>query len=75
MIFIRIKGHFDDKIFLTKFKDISQNSRTFHGFQGFQGHCGNLVKVKGLKMDCKFSVIFFTVDLPKLGTHRCKLLV
>ena len=38
MIFIRIKGHFDDKIFLTKFKDISQNSRTFHGFQG---HCGN----------------------------------
>ena len=40
MIFIRIKGHFDDKIFLTKFKDISQNSRTFHGFQG---HCGNPV--------------------------------
>ena len=37
MIFIRIKGHFDDKIFLTKFKDISQNSRTFHGFQGQVG--------------------------------------
>ena len=44
MIFIRIKGHFDDKIFLTKFKDISQNSRTFHGFQGFPGHCGNPAK-------------------------------
>ena len=42
MIFIRIKGHFDDKIFLTKFKDISQNSRTFHGFQGFQGQVGTL---------------------------------
>ena len=47
MIFIRIKGHFDDKIFLTKFKDISQNSRTFHGFQGFQGQLRSLVQILG----------------------------
>ena len=56
MIFIRIKGHFDDKIFLTKFKDISQNSRTFHGFQGFPGHCGNPALVNILMPGCPDSL-------------------